>query len=131
VPGAATFVSLSSLHFTHTPCAPLFTSLSRALLSLSLSSIMLYALHAINIRDESVLLAYYFSGCGTDADDEWEAAVAAETRPLWPTSPATQPAAQRCVAACVGSRPLVVLPKGEIVFILAGDELEDELGREC
>jgi len=85
----------------------------------------LHALHAVGLRDETVALAYFFSGArGDRAEDAFEALLAVETRPLWRRGAAAAP-----VAATVAGRVVCVQDAGaDLVFLLSGDEDEDELG---
>ena len=85
----------------------------------------LYALHAVGLRDKTVALAYHFRGArGDRAEDAFEALLAAETRPLWRRGAAAGP-----VAVSVAGRVVCVQDAGaDLVFLLSGDEDEDELG---
>jgi len=84
----------------------------------------LHALHAVSLKDDTVALAYRFRGTRGEADeDEFEAALAAETRALWRRGAAAEP-----VAVVVAGRVVCVQDAGAgLVFLLSGDEGEDEL----
>jgi hypothetical protein len=87
---------------------------------------MLHSIHAVSSKDATVSLAYFFDDTGGPDEDKWEAALAEETRLLWPKATGGV-----CIAASVGERPVAVLATGDVVFLLSGDVQEDELSCEC
>lgn len=82
---------------------------------------MLYSLHILSLRTSTVNLAYYFFGSAQPNDDVWENQVRKETQPLWSNCQ------NQCISTSINERLLVLLSKQDLLFILSGNEQEDEL----
>jgi len=82
---------------------------------------MLYSLHIISLRTNAVCFAYYFLGSATATDDIWEQNIMKETKSLWTNCQ------NQCISASVDERLLILLSKQDLLFILSGNEQEDEL----
>lgn len=87
---------------------------------------VLYSLHVVCTRDDTVCLAYYFSGArGTEAEDSFELALAQASQHLWRRAP--QPLS---LGEGVHGHIVLVQDVGvDLVFLLAGADPDAEDAR--
>lgn len=81
-------------------------------------------IHHLCVLDRSgrLLLSYYLTPAALVAQDRWEAALAESTREFWPASFAGD------VPVVLGERIVLLRGRHDMVFLLTGSGLHDELG---